>query len=488
MKKAILGICSLLAVSSLNAQIVINEFAFDDTSTDNIEFVELYNAGGSTVDISGYIVRGDDTGTVGDWTATVPASTNLAAGAYYVVVGAAPTNGVPNTNQVANSSMQNSMEYIVVRDASNAILDSVVYERRLANQVIPAGIGEPAFDGVSATSGGGIWGLHTSVEAAVTNNTGFDLDGNPNATITLQRAPGGVDANNNDLDFHLAIATPGTANWSNGTVTPASIASGLTLNFDSADGTIQTALVGNFGSVYCQDPTVADTLTGTYPSLALNPSAIPASPQGGNVGVFWDATGGGNGAILNLTDVVTNVEFESYVYFPGPRVSESEDGTIITLRGKSDDTGDSTINALAARSQETGIRLRFENNTSNSLGALTVYCDQRINGTVTAFGSTTIPSAGWYRVLLHVNGSSVVAIIGGTHGNYTTDGSVTGSGQRLPASGTYTTTITRGGGAGMSYREGFATNSNARPLTYDQMVFRAPTAALPVELDSYMVD
>ena len=37
-------------------RVVINEFAYDDTSTDNLEFIELYNADTVPVDISGWIV------------------------------------------------------------------------------------------------------------------------------------------------------------------------------------------------------------------------------------------------------------------------------------------------------------------------------------------------------------------------------------------------------------------------------------------------
>lgn len=42
------------------AQVVINEFAYDDTGTDDVEFVELYNAGTTPVDISGWILQSRD--------------------------------------------------------------------------------------------------------------------------------------------------------------------------------------------------------------------------------------------------------------------------------------------------------------------------------------------------------------------------------------------------------------------------------------------
>ena len=46
---------------------------------------------------------------------------------------------------------------------------------------------------------------------------------------------------------------------------------------------------------------------------ANNPTAIPTSPQGGNVGVLWDPAGGGDHGML-LADPGRSGSFEAYVY------------------------------------------------------------------------------------------------------------------------------------------------------------------------------
>ena len=58
--KRFFGFSLALALASGTAlaqpRVVINEFAYDDTGTDNLEFIELYNADTVPVDISGWIV------------------------------------------------------------------------------------------------------------------------------------------------------------------------------------------------------------------------------------------------------------------------------------------------------------------------------------------------------------------------------------------------------------------------------------------------
>ena len=54
-------LCGAIAAlpSLASAQVVINEFQYDDESTDDREFVELYNAGALAVDISGQRVAAE---------------------------------------------------------------------------------------------------------------------------------------------------------------------------------------------------------------------------------------------------------------------------------------------------------------------------------------------------------------------------------------------------------------------------------------------
>ena len=149
-------IASAAIASSAMGAVVINEFAYDDTVADTMEFVELYNSGPGAVDISGWTLIGIDLAPTADSTATVPGAvgsntTVLAANDYYVIGMAA----VPNLDLdvTAANDFQNDMEAIALRDGASAVIDSVVYERNKGNIVIPAGLGEPAFNGSSATSG-----------------------------------------------------------------------------------------------------------------------------------------------------------------------------------------------------------------------------------------------------------------------------------------------------------------------------------------------
>lgn len=87
-----LAIAALFALNCPLAygQIVINEIAYDDSGAapDDLEFIELYNAGESLVDISGWFLAGQDEAGPNfqpQATFTIPASTMLAAGDYYVI-------------------------------------------------------------------------------------------------------------------------------------------------------------------------------------------------------------------------------------------------------------------------------------------------------------------------------------------------------------------------------------------------------------------
>ena len=94
-----------LATSVGSAQIVINEFVYDDTSTDDREFVELYNAGNSAVNIGGWSLGGRDNAGVNLF-ANIPANTFIAAGAYYVI----GQTGVQNVNQVVGTMFENDAD------------------------------------------------------------------------------------------------------------------------------------------------------------------------------------------------------------------------------------------------------------------------------------------------------------------------------------------------------------------------------------------
>src|SRR5688500_9932878 len=81
--------------STAPAQVVINEISYDDAGNDNLDFIELYNSGAAPIDISNWVVRNsDEVAPPGDDNLdfTVPASTSIPAGGYYVLGMAAVAN------------------------------------------------------------------------------------------------------------------------------------------------------------------------------------------------------------------------------------------------------------------------------------------------------------------------------------------------------------------------------------------------------------
>src|SRR5262245_27503561 len=79
------------------APVVINEYSFDDNSTDDLEFVELWNRTNAPIDISGWVIQGEEgQGTSINPSFTFPASTIINPG-QYIVVG---NTLVPNVNFV----------------------------------------------------------------------------------------------------------------------------------------------------------------------------------------------------------------------------------------------------------------------------------------------------------------------------------------------------------------------------------------------------
>jgi hypothetical protein len=133
--KFLLGVATLCAVSG--AQVVINEIQYDDTGTDDREYVELYNKGTAAVDISGWILRSWDLtpGTDNNPDYVIPgavgsATTVIAPGGYYVM--GSPL--VANVNQVlvngaaSTNLFENDIETTALVDGTNSVVDSVTYE------------------------------------------------------------------------------------------------------------------------------------------------------------------------------------------------------------------------------------------------------------------------------------------------------------------------------------------------------------------------
>jgi concanavalin A-like lectin/glucanase superfamily protein/lamin tail-like protein/PA domain-containing protein/type IX secretion system substrate protein len=126
------------------ANLVITEIMYNpaESGTDSTEFIEIYNNGSTTVDLTNYTCTGG--------IYTFP-SASIAAGAYYVITidssGFYNTYGF-NADGVFSGGLSNSSESIVLKDAFGNLVDSVLYDD---GGLWPSGTGAGAPDGGGAS-------------------------------------------------------------------------------------------------------------------------------------------------------------------------------------------------------------------------------------------------------------------------------------------------------------------------------------------------
>ncbi len=185
MRKGFLGVLSAVAVLSLfpaisYAAVVINEFDYDQPGTDDAEFIELYNSGGSSVSLDGYVIDLINGATGNAYRSFDLTGFVLSPNDYFVVCGNMTT--VTNCNFDIGAStnlMQNDKEGIALFNGTS-LIDSVTYE----------GVIAPYTEGLLGT---------------ITDPGGI-------AAISLSRFLNGIDTNMNASDFALGCATPGSGN------------------------------------------------------------------------------------------------------------------------------------------------------------------------------------------------------------------------------------------------------------------------------------
>lgn len=348
--------------SSARAQVVINEFQYDDTgAADDREYVELFNAGGIAIDISGWSVGSRDNGTVNS-SVVVPAATTLPPGAYWVI----GNTGVLNVNQVvAGGFLENDSEQLELWNGAfgtSTLVDGVVYE---AYRGPTAGTGTTSYGTLSpamATQvGPGYWGTHQ----------GVDVAGTPLRPLTsLARYINGIDSNNNGRDFGLRPGTPGTANSS--VIT----SSFLAPNVDAlADGTTISGFTGSFVGARVITPGTA--------TPGLNPRAIPAPPNSTKAIVAWDQSGGGN-AVVSDTIFNGSVRFDLHAYLNTAHMTVNSNAANVQFRGSeqtfyglgsmdafanlADPTGELGLGTAVSQNGASGVAWYYEKVGESALG------------------------------------------------------------------------------------------------------------------------
>jgi hypothetical protein len=299
-----------------HAAVVINEFSYDDFSTDDLEFVELYNNGASPVDISGWTLGGHDNSTTNGGVnpiQTIPGSTTIAAGGYYVI----GNSGVSNVNLVASGGfLENDAESIELWNgafSTSTLIDGVVYETNKGPTGGAANYGTLSPDMLTQTNTGG----NAQSPGIWANTQASDLSGKP--TDSLARFVDGRDTNNNGRDFGMRLATPGAAN------NPINI---TTYNVPIVTGQAPGTEVPGWGYSFVPpkviDPTVAD---------AVNPNAITAPPNSDRAIIAYDPSGGGNGVSAPETFNTGKSKFSIFAYFDTSHIPVNSNSSGTQFRG-----------------------------------------------------------------------------------------------------------------------------------------------------------
>lgn len=429
------------------APVVINEFAYDDSGTDDKEFVELFNRTNAPIDLSGWIVRCvEGTSPGGTNTSfTIPVGTTILPGGYVVVGTATVPNLTPGCT-VAVNFLENTVaaDGITLEDTTATVVDSVLWGFALWTAPVPA-----------YAEGTGLWGRVFTGDSVT----------NPIFT-SAQRRTDGYDSNDNGNDFVYMGWTPGAANGSTNI---------LALNVtQTCDGTAGTNLSSDFASSFAPallaDPTaVTRAIVASVPVVM----SIPASPQGGNVAVMHDPTGGGNAQYLRVP-VGDDFLVECYVYVSGgnPAIAGTEGesfaigvGTTDSYASPADVPGTyyaATSACTAVGNREpgaTGIAWMAYQTTSQTAFYLVDMNNGGPGFTVLGGPIVATPGVndGWQRLRLRCSAGNVVGNFGGTFG--------ADDGQRFAA----TVAGRPSGQVYFQYRECVLANGNLLPLITDQL-------------------
>ncbi|MEC7585040.1 MAG: lamin tail domain-containing protein [Planctomycetota bacterium] len=427
---------------SSTAPVVINEFSADDTSADNLEYVELYNRTNTIVSLGGWSLRGEegDAGGSPNLTFTFPPTAIIQPGDFLVVGNAA----VPNVDLVvANNFLENGpAEGITLRDPLANVVDSVVSGYARWTAPVPSWLEGTPING-----------------RCLLNETVV----NP---MALQRRYDGYDDNNNGCDFLAMTWTPGMSN---------SNAYLVDLNFTANfDGPVNSGLDSDFATSFFA-PTVVNPAA--VPNATGSTIAVPPSPQGGNIGRFNDITGAGN---ANLLAVEAGSDFlvDCYVYVAGgsPNFSLGDGeswaigiGTTDSYAAPPDIPGNyysQTLLCNSAGTREPGATgvAWFGFNTSTHTAIYLVDLNDGGSGFTVLAGpinATAGNNSGWQRLRLRTDGTNLTANFGGTIG--------CDNGQR------FQTTLNQRcwGQPYFQYRECLSVNSKMTPLLVDQLeIFR----------------
>jgi len=191
MKKILLSLICLLYLQWGNSQIVITEIMFNppETGTDSLEYIEIYNAGTTAVDLLGYTLNfGNPAPTVRD---SFRVSTLLNPGSF--IIFAANDTAVQNQyslgftpRQWTGTGLTNTSTLIVLRNGST-VIDSVRYQAAWEPQANGGGNSLQLCDPSTDNSIAANWDTSRVNTGVIINAR--NLFGSPNALETCLSQP-----------------------------------------------------------------------------------------------------------------------------------------------------------------------------------------------------------------------------------------------------------------------------------------------------------
>lgn len=187
------ALIALLIAPAFAQDVLINEVVYDPASSDDgLEWIELCNAGTSTVDLTGWTVENAGS----SWSAaTIGGSASLtgtlAPGDYAIIGYLSTTNaGAFNPNLQNGGSSSGAADGLRIKDGGGVVVDTVIYEGVNSNALVDD-------SGVAAT---GVTGTASNGDS-------------------IARFPDCTDTNDSSVDFSVfdvADVTPGSENVGGG--------------------------------------------------------------------------------------------------------------------------------------------------------------------------------------------------------------------------------------------------------------------------------
>ncbi|MEO0311082.1 MAG: hypothetical protein RIQ89_739 [Bacteroidota bacterium] len=170
----------VLASSSINAQIFINEYScgninqYYDNNNKYEDWIEIYNSGSSAVNLGGYHLSDDQVNTL---KYTIPATANVPANGF-IRFWCSGRNNAVSTHYHTNfklSQTKNNPEFLVLSDPSGVVIDQVEVFKHQAGHSWGRNV-----------DGFGVWKIFTSPTIRATNTgTVFNVYAEkPTATLT----------------------------------------------------------------------------------------------------------------------------------------------------------------------------------------------------------------------------------------------------------------------------------------------------------------